>query len=91
MAEATLKDVLTAIAKLDRKVGDLDAKVERKVGDLDAKVDALRTEMRKGFADLDKELTGHAEVHRQIEKDIGALKARPAPAAARATRRPRTR
>ncbi len=44
-AEPTLKDVLKAISELDAKVG--------------RKVDELRTEMKKGFADLDKELTGH--------------------------------
>ena len=91
MAEPSLIDVLKAIseldAKVDRRVGD----VERKVGDLDTKVDVLRAEMKKGFAELDKELTGHADTHREIEKDIAALKARPPRTAARATRRPRTR
>jgi hypothetical protein len=77
MAERTLKDVLKAISALDANV--------------DRKIDELRTEMKRGFADLDKELTGHADVHRQIEKDIAALKARPARTAARAPRRPRTR
>ena len=77
MAEPTLKDVLKAISELDAKVG--------------RKVDELRTEMKKGFADLDKELTGHTQVRREIEKDIAALKSRPARTAARAPRRPRTR
>ena len=62
MAEPTLKDVLKAISELD-------AKVDRKVGDVDRKVDALRSdveahraETKKGFADLDRELTSHTEV-----------------------------
>jgi hypothetical protein len=76
MAERTLKDVLKAISALDANV--------------DRKIDELRTEMKRGFADLDKELTGHADVHRQIEKDIAALKTRPARTPARAPRRPRT-
>ena len=45
MVEPTLKDVLKAISEFDAKVG--------------RKLDELRTEMKKGFADLDKELTGH--------------------------------
>jgi hypothetical protein len=56
-----------------------------------AALEAMRAEMTKGFADLDKELTGHADLHREIEKDIEALKRRPARTAARSPRRPRTR
>ena len=84
MAEPTLKDVLNAIAKLD-------AKVERRVDDLQSDIEAHRAETKKGFAALDKELTGHTDVHREIEKDIEALKRRPARTAARPTRRPPTR
>ncbi|HSO39622.1 MAG TPA: hypothetical protein VLT33_44150 [Labilithrix sp.] len=53
--------------------------------------DARRAETKNGFNDLDKELTGHAALHREIEKDIEALESRPARTAARATRRTRTR
>lgn len=83
-AEPTLKDVLNAIARLD-------AKVDRKVDELRADVDDLRHEVKKGFADLDDELTGHSKVHRELEKDIEALKRRPARTAARAPQRPRAR
>ena len=79
MAEPTLKDVLKAISEIR---GEMATKAD--LAKLDAKV-------TKGFEDLDKELSGHADVHRQIEKDIEALKARPARTAARAPRRPRTR
>ena len=60
MAEPTLKDVLKAISELDERV-------DRRIGGVDAKIDELRTEMKKGFADLDKELTGHAAQHRDRE------------------------
>jgi hypothetical protein len=42
MVEPTLKDVLKAISELDAKVG--------------RKVDELRSDMKKGFADLDRSL-----------------------------------
>ena len=60
---AHAQDVLKAISELDAKVG--------------RKVDELRTEMKKGFADLDKELTGHTqctadrEGHRRPEGQTG--------------------
>jgi hypothetical protein len=62
-------------------------KLEAKVDDLRADVDEHRAETKKGFGDLDKELTGDASLHRQIEN----LKGRPARTAVRAARRPRTR
>ncbi|MBW7947426.1 MAG: hypothetical protein H3C60_13565 [Sphingomonadaceae bacterium] len=62
---------------------------------LDAKVDAHRAETSAGFAavqkqldEVDRDLTGHMKVHAKIEKQIDALKARPAP---RPARRPRAR
>ena len=94
MAEPTLKDVLDVIAKLDAKVGKLDAKVDAHRAE--TKADAATADTRfdrvdKGLAELDRDLTKHMDVHREIEKDIEALKARPARTAARAPRRPRTR
>ena len=78
MSEPTIKDVLKAIEKLATKA------------DLDVKIDGLRAEMNKRLDDLDQELTGHAKVHREIEKDIAALKGRaPRTAARRAAPRRR--
>lgn len=97
MPDATLKDVLDAIAqldaKIDRKVEELRrematgrdlAEVRQKMAtigalanarqELAAKIDAHSAETKKGFEDLDRELTGHAAVHREIEKDIEAIK-----------------
>jgi chromosome segregation ATPase len=92
MAEPTLKDVLRAISEIRGEMAtkaDL-AKLDAKVAKLDAKVEDLDAKVEKGFAELDRELTGHAALHREIEKDIEALKRRPARTAARAPRRPRT-
>ena len=86
MADPTLKDVLKVLAEVRR---DMATKAD--VAKLDAKVEAHRAETRKGFDDLDKELAGHASVHREIEKDIEALKRRAPRTAARAPRRPRAR
>ena len=52
-----------------------------------ARIDAHRAETKKGFADLDEELTRHAAVHREIERDITALERRPPRTAARPPRR----
>lgn len=82
---------MDVIAKLDGKVDAHRAEAKADAAKLEAKVDKLDARMEKGFSDLDKELTGHAALHREIEKDIEALKARPARTAARATRQPRTR
>lgn len=91
MAEPTLKDVLKAISEMQGGIAKLDAKV-------DTGLAQVRSEMAKRFdgvdaqlADLDRDLTKHMDVHREIEKDIEALKSRPARTAARAPRRPRTR
>ena len=86
MAEPTLKDVLKVIAEMR---GEMATKAD--LAKLEAKVDAHRAETKKGFADLDKALTQHMGVHREVEKDIEALKRRPARTAAQAPRRPRTR
>lgn len=87
MAEPTLKDVLNAVIKLEASTKADLAKLDAKVDRVDAKVDAHRAETKKGFSDLDEELSGHAKVHREIEKDIELLKRRPARTAARAPRR----
>ena len=101
MAEPSLSDVLKAIADLGttvvREVGALRGDVGALRGELGAlrsesgahraETAAHRAETSKGFSDIDKELAGHAEVHRQIEMDIETLKRRPARTAARPARR----
>jgi hypothetical protein len=80
MVDPTLKDVLDAIARLEKAQGE--TRVELRTGF--ARVD-------KRFDDLDDELTLHAKVHRKIEDDITALKGRPPRTAARRARRPGAR
>ncbi|MBX3228713.1 MAG: hypothetical protein KF837_15440 [Labilithrix sp.] len=51
------------------------AELGAKIDAIDAKVDAHRAETAKGFAALDRELTGHADpIHRDIERDIEKLR-----------------
>ncbi len=92
MADPTLKDVLKAIAEIRGEMATKDdlARVEAKVDAVDAKLEVHRAETRKGFADLDEELTKHSNVHAEVEKEITALKRR-TPAAPRATRPRRSR
>jgi outer membrane murein-binding lipoprotein Lpp len=93
------------VGAIRNDVNSLDANVDAiriDVNSLDAKVDALRSdvaahraETKKGFAALDKELSGHADpIHRTIEreiaklkKDVEAMKGRPLGRGARAPRR----
>jgi uncharacterized coiled-coil protein SlyX len=93
------------LAGLDARIGGLDVKVDARIGGLDVKVDSLDRKVERldtavadGFrrvdrqlADLDRDLTKHMDVHREIEKDLATLKARPPRTAARPARRPRTR
>jgi len=62
MADPTLKDVLNAVARIEASMA-----TKAELAKLDAKVDAHRAETRKGFADLDEELSGHAKVHRESD------------------------
>jgi chromosome segregation ATPase len=75
-AKSDLAEVRREVAEARREV----AEVRREVG-------AHRAETAKGFAELDRELTDHTKVHREIEEDIEALKRRPARTAARSPRR----
>jgi chromosome segregation ATPase len=84
MADATLKDVLKAIAELR-------AETKADIAKLDAKVDDGFSRVAAQLTELDRDLTKRMDVHREIEKDIEGLKRRPARTAARAPRRPRTR
>src|SRR5678815_2437494 len=62
-------------------------RVEENLEDVQERIAAHRVETKKGFSDLDNELTRHAAVHREIEKDITTLKRRPPRTAARPPRR----
>lgn len=79
------------LAELDANIDAHRAETTAHHADLEAKIDAHRAETKAGFEALDKELTAHAGTHREIEKDLEALKRRPARTAARATRPPRSR
>lgn len=106
MADPTLKDVLDAIARVERNsatkadLAKLEAKMATKgdLSSLDSKMDArfesLESEMgsrfdriEKRLDDLDRDLTKHMDVHRELEKDITLLKRRPPRTAARPARR----
>ena len=119
MAEPTLKDVLAAIARLEKgqtslekgqtslekgqgeirsEVGEIRSEmgeIRSEMGEIrsematKADLAAFRDEMNQRFDDLDAELTKHAEVHRELEKDITNLKRRPPRTAARPARRGR--
>lgn len=109
-----MKDVLKAIAEVQRQMADVQrqmADVQRQMATktdlaavksdvaavksdlavLGANVDAHRAETKKGFEDLDQELSRHASVHRELETDVEALKKRPPRTAARPARAPRGR
>jgi len=86
---ATKADVDGLRTDVDGLRTDVDG-LRTDVDGLRTDVHGLRSDVKKGFADLDKELTAHAGVHREIEKDIQALKGRAPRTAARAPR-PRTR
>jgi hypothetical protein len=65
---ATKSDLAELRAELADVKGDL-ADVKGDLERLDAKVTKLDAKVTKGFADLDEELTRHAAVPREIEKD----------------------
>ena len=99
MPEPTLKDVLAAIARLEKGQGEIRTEVvdvRADVVDLRAEMVDLRAEMKEGFAavskqltELDADLDAHMKVHRELEKDIVNLKRRPPRTAARPARRGR--
>jgi hypothetical protein len=76
MAEPTLKVVLKAIA-------DLQAETRSRFD----RVDDDLVRVHKELASLDRDLTKHMDVHKELEKDVEALKGRPLRNAARAPRR----
>lgn len=76
------------VARVETDLAQVAAHVARLQADVTAhraETTAHRAETKKGFADLDEELTRHTAVHR--EKDITALKRRPPRTAARPSRR----
>lgn len=86
MPEPTLKDVLDAVARLEKGQADIRTKMATR-----AETNERFDRVDQRFDDLDAELTTHAKVHRKIEEDITALKGRPPRTAARPVRRPRAR
>ncbi len=95
MAEPTLTDVLEAIARLERnaatksELAKLESKMATKsdLANLETKMDTRFDRLEKRFDDLDRDLTKHMEVHRELEKDVTMLKRRPPRTAARPARR----
>ena len=83
---AVADDVLDVIAKLDAIVDAHRAETKADAAEADARFDRVD----RGLAELDRHLTGHMDLRREIEKDIEALEARPAQSTARAPRRTRT-
>lgn len=74
MAEPTLKDLLKAVTTLGAKIDNVRAELKADIAAVDAKVDAHRAETAKGFADLEHELSRHADpLHRDLEADIRVL------------------
>jgi hypothetical protein len=74
----------------------LDGRVDRIKSGMATRTEtnALRSEVSARFdrvdkqlEELDKDLTGHMKLHRELEKDIELLKRRPPRTAARAARR----
>jgi len=84
MADPTLQQVLDAIAALSAKSDSQLQSVRAEIQDVRSDVQAVRSdvaahraETARGFADLDAELSRHAEgPHREIERDISVLKSR---------------
>lgn len=80
---ATLKDVLKVVSRIEDELarvrGEMATKSElvtirEDVAKLDAKVDAHRAETAEGFANLERELEGHADpVHADLEADLLAI------------------
>jgi len=87
MADPTLKDVLDAIAKLEAATKAEFVEVRREMGANHAETTTRLKRVEKQLDDVDEDLTGHMKVHRELEKDIAALKRRPPRTAARPARR----
>jgi chromosome segregation ATPase len=93
MAEPTLKDVLNAIARLERGQTEIRSEMATKgdLAKLEAKVEKRFDRVDKALEALDEDLDKHMKVHKELEKDVEHLKGRPPRTAARVARRPRTR
>ena len=97
MSEPTLRDVVELIEQVRTDLGAQIRAVDAKVDAVDAKVDGVRTdlaefrsEMRDGFAEVNKVLVNHVVVtHMKLDEEIADLKKRldPPPAAPRGARR----
>jgi archaellum component FlaC len=83
MAEPTLADVLKAISELDAKTDKRFDQADKRFDQADKRFDRIE----KLLGAVDRDLTGHMEVHAKIEKDIEGLKRRTAPPVRRAPKR----
>jgi ferritin-like metal-binding protein YciE len=73
---ATLKDVLKVVSRIEDELARVRCEMATKIdlAKLEAKMDAHRAETAKGFANLERELEGHADpVHADLEADIVAI------------------
>jgi chromosome segregation ATPase len=102
MAEPTLKDVLAAITRLEKGQSEIRSEMATKAdmnarftemnarfADVNARfadVNARFDRVDRNIADLDRDLDSHMKVHRELERDVEALKGRPLRTASRVRR-----
>ena len=86
---ATKADLAKLEGKLATKgeLSNLESNLKGELSNLESKMDARFDQLEKRFDELDRDLTKHMDVHREIEKDITTLKRRPPRTAARPARR----
>jgi hypothetical protein len=99
-SQARLESGLADVRREMANKTDL-AEVREEVSELRAEVSDLQADVKQRFdrvdrqlAELDRNLDGHMKVHRELERDVEALKGRPPRTAARVrrgTRKPSTR
>jgi predicted nucleic acid-binding Zn-ribbon protein len=84
MAEPTLKDVLKAIAELQKGQTEIRSGFAR----LEAKMDAGFERVERQLSEIDADLERHMTVHAKLEREVDTLKRRPrSPPTTRPTRR----
>lgn len=77
MADPTLKDLMAAMARLEKgqaEIRDEVAEVRADVNAHRAETDAHRKETAAGFTRLERELEAHADTaHRDLDEDVAAI------------------
>lgn len=84
------KEMDARFDRVDKEIAARFGEVNARFGEVNAQfaeVNAHFDRVHKEIAELDKDVTTHMKVHREIEKDIELLKRRPPRTAARAPRR----